>query len=70
MEGKTAVGDLLCTGQPNESTSSTENVHQVQDPLEDDRRMTIFEICSQLQSLDFICTSRKIVLTEVQQVVT
>lgn len=48
-EGKTAR-DVPRTDRLNESTSSMQNVQQVQDLLEEDRRMTISEICSQLQS--------------------
>lgn len=53
-EGKTAVEDVPRTDRPNESTSSMQNVEQVQDLLEEDQRMTISEIHSQLQSNELV----------------
>ncbi len=51
-DGRTAVDDMPRSGRPNDSISSFDNIQQIRDLLEDDRRMTIIEILLCLQSPD------------------
>lgn len=48
----TEVVDLPRSGRPNTSTSLFDNIQQIRDLLEEDRRMTLTEICSRLQTVD------------------
>ncbi len=51
-DGRTAVDDMLRSGRSNHSTLSFNNIQQICDLLEEDRRMTIIEILLHLESPD------------------
>jgi len=51
-EGRTDVHDEPRSGRPSDSTTDIFNVQQLRDLLEEDRRMTISELCFRLQSPD------------------
>ncbi len=55
-EGKTDVNKVERTGRPSDSMT-IENIQQLRDLLEEDRRMTVSELCFRLQAADCAPTS-------------
>ncbi len=57
IAGRSQLYDKPRSGRPSDSTSVFENIQQVRDLLEEDRRCSISELCSRLQSPDCSKTS-------------